>query len=152
MTGLDLGYTDEQGPCLIKNLRVLGFDVGVYAGARRGEQHSGTYHGEHQNKFGMRNDGQPCTVRDLRSLNQVPAFRAGGGFTVLLDSVLTGLGGAASQPAVIADAPMIARNLQTKGYGAAIQDNVGKAALRGRMSFCSSPSPLSVCLANPVRR
>ena len=27
--GLDLGYTDEQGPCLIKDVPVDGFEVGV---------------------------------------------------------------------------------------------------------------------------
>ena len=75
VNGLDLGYTNEQGPCLIKNLKVLGFDCGVYSANGVASEVLEHITVERQNKVGFRNDGQPCTLRGLRSLNDVPALR-----------------------------------------------------------------------------
>ena len=123
VNGLDLGYTNEQGPCLIKNVRVMGFDVGVYSANGVASNTLEHLVVEHQNKFGMRNDGQPCTVRGLRSLNAVPAYRNAAGFQVLLDCVFKGIGNAASQPAVINDSALMARNLVTSGYRVALENH-----------------------------
>lgn len=123
--GLDLGYTDEQGPCLIKNVRVQGFDIGVHTATSVASETLEHITVEHQNKYGVRNDGQPCTIRDLRSTNAVPAFYAGGGFSVLIGGQLRGMGVASGQPAIIADAPLMARNVQTKGYRLALLNHMG---------------------------
>lgn len=122
--GLDLGYTDEQGPCLIKNVSVRGFDLGIHAATSVASETLEHVTVEYQNKAGVRNDGQPCTVRDLRSLNAVPAFVAAGGFSVLVGARLRGLPGASGQPAVLADAPLSARDVETSGYGVAVADRV----------------------------
>lgn len=120
--GLDLGYTDEQGPCLIKNVRVQGFDIGVYASTSVASITLEHISVESQNKAGVRNDGQPFTLRDLRSRNTVPALIAGGGFTTLVGAHLSGIGGAASQPAVMALSTLSAQDIQTTGYKFALSD------------------------------
>ena len=127
VNGLDLGYTDEQGPCLIKNIKVQGFDVGIYSGhgvASNTLEHIAV---AHQNKFGMRNDGQPCTVRDMRSLNAVPAYRNAAGFQVLTDCLFEGTGAAATLPAVVNDSALMARNIVTRGYRIALQNSQGES-------------------------
>ena len=124
VNGLDLGYTDEQGPCLIKNVKVTGFDIGVHTATSVASETLEHVTVENQNKFGVRNDGQPCTVRDLRSTNAVPAFYAGGGFSVLVGAQLTGKGAASTQAAIVADAPLMARNVQTTGYGLALRNHI----------------------------
>ena len=125
VAGLDMGYTDEQGPCLIKNVRVQGFDIGVHTARGVASETLEHITVEHQNRFGFRNDGQPCTVRGFKSTNDVPAFVAAGGLSVLLDAELTGTGGASELPAVICDAGLTVRNLRTSGYRAAIEDHRG---------------------------
>ena len=125
VAGLDLGYTDEQGPCLIKNVRVQGFDIGVHTARGVASETLEHITVEHQNRFGFRNDGQPCTVRGLKSTNAVPAFVAAGGLSVLLDAELTGIGGASELPAVVCDAGLMARNLRTSGYRTVIEDRRG---------------------------
>lgn len=124
--GLDLGYTDEQGPCLIKNVSVRGFDLGVHVASSVDSETLEHLTLEHQNKAGFRNDGQPCTIRDLRSVNAVPAFIAAGGFSVLIGAHLQGIGAASGQPAVIADAPLSARDLHATGYQFALAARVGE--------------------------
>ncbi len=118
--GFDMGYTDEQGPCLIKNLKVLGFDTGVYTATGVASETLEHITVQHQNKAGFRNDGQPCTVRGLRSLNEVPAFVASSGFSVLVDADLQGTGAAKSQPAIIVESAFMGRNIKTRGYATAV--------------------------------
>ena len=67
VNGLDLGYTNEQGPCLIKNVEVVGFDNGVYSANGVASEVLEHIILRQQNKVGFRNDGQPCALRDLRS-------------------------------------------------------------------------------------
>lgn len=122
--GLDMGYTDEQGPCLIKNVSVRGFDTGIHVATSVASETLEHVLVEYQNKAGIRNDGQPCTARDLRSVNAVPAFVAAGGFSVLVGAHLQGISTASGQSAVIADAPLSARDLQTSGYKLALAARV----------------------------
>ena len=71
--GIDLGFTDNIGPLLLKNVEVNGFDVGVYTA---GTSNSMTF--EHvtlggQNKFGLDNDNQMLSIRGLRFKGGVTA-------------------------------------------------------------------------------
>jgi hypothetical protein len=124
--GLDMGYTDEQGPCLIKNVRVRGFDLGVHVATSVASETLEHILVEYQNKAGIRNDGQPCTVRDLQSVNSVPAFVAAGGFSVLTGAHLHGIGAASAQAAVVAEAPLYAGDIQTSGYRLALAGRIGE--------------------------
>ena len=130
IAGLDMGYTNEQGPCLIKNVGIVGFDFGVRVDTSVASETLEHITVAHQNKAGFFNGGQPCTVRDLRSVNEVPAFQAASGFNVLIDCVFQGIGRASSRPAVINDATMMARSLQTSGYKFALENHASGGTRR----------------------
>ena len=122
--GLDLAYTDEQGPCLIKNVEVVGFDVGIrtaFAVDSVTFEHI-TLRG--QKEFGLRNDGQVVSIRGLKSFNAVPAVFNGGGASLmtLVDCTLAGQD-AGNKPAIITDGALYARNIKTTGYARAIQNH-----------------------------
>jgi hypothetical protein len=119
--GLDLGYTDEQGPCLIKRVEVVGFDTGVRT---RHAVDSVVF--EHltlrgQRRIGFSNDGQCVSVRGLKSANAVTAVEnKGAGVLAMIDSELTAAGTAPGTPAVVNDAAMMLRNVRTPGYATAV--------------------------------
>ena len=125
VNGLDLGFSDEQGPCFVKNVLVRGFDYGVKTATTVNGETLEHVAVEHQNKAGFRNDGQPFTARDLKSLNDVPAFLANGGLNVLIDCEFKGTGAAATQPAIILDGTLLARNIKTSGYKQAVENHSG---------------------------
>ena len=133
--GLDLGYTDEQGPCLIQNVRVQGFDVGVrlaFGVASATLEHISV---ESQNRWGVRNEGQPLALRDLRSTNAVPALSAAGGFTVLIEAELEGTGAAKNQPAIWCESNLMARDVKTSGYEQSLKSTLPDRAGVEKASF-----------------
>ncbi len=122
VAGLNLAYTDEQGPALIRNVSVQGFDVGIataHSVASLTFEHVTV---THQNVAGFQNDGQPVSIRGLRSVNDVPAVMNNGGLMVLIDSELQGSGAAERQAAVVNNGTIFLRNIQTPGYDAALHD------------------------------
>lgn len=125
VSGLDMGFSDEQGPCLIKNLRIQGFDYGVKTATTVNGETLEYVTVEHQNKAGFRNDGQPFTARGLKSLNDVPAFLALGGLNVLIDCDFKGTSKAANEPAILLEGTMLARNITTSGYKQALVNHTG---------------------------
>jgi len=118
--GLDLGYTDEQGPCLIKNVSVSGFNIGISS------KHSvdgivfENIHLEGQQQYGFINSGQCVSIRGLHSIDTVTAFynQSQSSVATFVDCQL--LGGSASVPAVRNEGALFARNLSTEGYQKAI--------------------------------
>ena len=133
--GLDLGYTDEQGPCLIQNLRVQGFDSGVglsFGVASAVLEHISV---ESQNKWGVLNAGQPLTLRDLQSKNAVPALWAAGGFTALIEADLEGVGAAKSAPAILCGSSLMARDVKTRGYAQSLKSTLPDRAGVEKASF-----------------
>jgi hypothetical protein len=125
--GLDLGYSNEQGPCLIKNVHVHGFDVGI--STRFGVDSVVLEHIylSGQSKTGFVNDGQCLSIRGLNSSNGVTAFAniGEGGVVTLIDSKLEGTGEASGRPAVVNHGAMLARHVATSGYGVAIENTTG---------------------------
>lgn len=151
--GLDLAYSDEQGPCLIKNVEVIGFEVGIrtaFAVDSVTFEHI-TLRG--QKEYGLRNDGQVVSIRGLKSYNSAPAVFNGGGpsLMTLLDCELAGRG-TGTNPAVINQGALFARHITTPGYPKAIQ-NQGESvrSVEGPevVEFVSTP-PLSL-FPSPAR-
>ena len=119
--GLEL--TREVGPCLIKNVTVKGFDIGINIAAALYSITFENIHLEKQNQVGILNNSNVVAIRKLTSLNSVPAFINQGdwpGPSVLIDSELRG--GSPEQVAIENSVPLLVRNLQVEGYKAAIQN------------------------------
>lgn len=123
--GLDLGYTNEQGPCLITHVQISGFNTGI---STKGGVNSITFEDislDGQKVAGFKNEGEPVFIRGLRSDNAVPAFlnAAEDSVATLLDSRLTGTGEAA---VINSDkAAIFVRNLTTTGYKNAVRNEGG---------------------------
>ena len=124
--GLDLGYTDEQGPCLITHVTVEGFDVGIF---NRGVVDSTTFEDitvTGQNKVAVDNDGQIVTFRHLTTTGNVTSINnRGTGLVTLIDSELTGEGAASEIPAIVNTAGLFVRNVKTPGFASAIRNDAG---------------------------
>ncbi len=90
--GLDLGYTDEQGPCLIQRIRVEGFDVGISTRTVVDSIVMEFIELEGQKVVGFRNEGQCVSIRGLTSRNTVTAVENLGANSLLtlIDSKLEG--------------------------------------------------------------
>jgi hypothetical protein len=125
LVGLDLGHRDMNGPLLVQNCEVLGFQRGIStAGAVNGQ----TF--EHitlkrQAQVGFDNEGQAISIRNLFSENNVPAIRSYGSLCVI-DSQLVGKDGAAKWPAIINynGGRIFLRDIRTTDYSRALGDVV----------------------------
>jgi hypothetical protein len=119
--GLDLGHRDMNGPLLVRNVTVKGFEVGVRCGHGVNSQTFERLTLAGQSKCGFVNEGQSISLRGLLSDNEVPALHAAS-FTVLLDSKLTGKGPAAQVAAIQAGkGSFYARRVTTSGYKMALE-------------------------------
>jgi hypothetical protein len=143
VSGLNLAYTDEQGPELIRNVKVVGFDIGVHAAFAVASITFEHIEVEQQNRAGFRNDGQPASVRKLVSRNTVPAVVHTGGLLTLIDTELIGLPGAEKSSAAIeSSGELFARNVTTTTYPLAIVDRIaGKQSPTGTVAeYRTSPA------------
>jgi Pectate lyase superfamily protein/Concanavalin A-like lectin/glucanases superfamily len=123
VVGLDLTHK-TNGPALIKHLTVDGFDRGI---ASLYQEYSLTL--EHinlsgQREAGIHNQGNILALRQIHSVNAVPAIVSLGenSMITLLDSDLGG--GSDSQPAIRAEGGLYARHVSTEGYQAAVEKTV----------------------------
>lgn len=124
--GLDMSYTDEIGPLLIKTVTVNGFDYGIKTRWPTASQTFENITLLNQNICGWRNtNSQKVFARKVRSQNTVSAIiNDGEASFVLLDSTLTGSGAAASEPAISNQKSMYIDRTQTTGYKLAVKSNV----------------------------
>jgi Pectate lyase superfamily protein len=122
VNGLDMNFTDEIGPLLIKNLTVKGFQYGIRTGFHINSQTLEHITLKNQLGYGLYNTGQTLNIRGLKSENAVTAIYNARGRIVLLDASLQGIGNAAMKPAIENSFPLdlLVRNLKTKGYRVAI--------------------------------
>ncbi len=130
VTGLDMTRA-WPGPCLIKNVAVDGFDVGIDINHF---EYSVTL--EHialrdQKVAGIRNQQNVVSVRGLTSRNAVPAYLGEdeSALVALMDAVCEG--GASGSAAIQFKGGLIARNVKTSGYRSAIRDNNSKKDVAG---------------------
>ncbi|MCW2638833.1 MAG: hypothetical protein JWP76_1139 [Dactylosporangium sp.] len=108
------------GPALISRLVVKGFDYGIRVAQG---QHGLTL--EHlslseQKIAGLDNSGNILAIRDLTSVNTVPAIRSGDrvGFVSLIDAKLTG--GTTDFSAIQSNGELMTRRVRTAGYRSAV--------------------------------
>ena len=125
VAGLDMAYTDEIGPLLVKNLRVIGFKHGIHTGHRVNSQTFENITLENQQEYGFYNRGQVVNIRNLTSINSVPAVYNDDGFVTLLDANLTANGKTSTTAAITNNSFLFARNIKTSGYKTAIENNKG---------------------------
>ena len=124
--GIDVGFTENIGPLLIKNVEVDGFDVGIYAA---GKSNSMTF--EHvtlsgQKKFGLDNDGQMLSIRALRVKGSSTAVYNHGqdASMVLVDGTLEydpGKRGAKPITAIVNEGQLFARSVVVSKYKSKIK-------------------------------
>jgi hypothetical protein len=151
--GLDMTHSDEIGPVLVKNLRVIGFDFGIRtAHAVNGMtfEHIAL---DNQARFGFVNEGQCISIRNLTSTNAGPALvnTDGPGLVALVDAVLTGVRGAAAKPAILNEATICARNVTTTGYRESIRNAAGDLQPKGKKVPLFVSRPILSLFPSPLR-
>ncbi|MCQ2105140.1 MAG: glycoside hydrolase family 55 protein [Fibrobacter sp.] len=124
--GVDLSFSENIGPLLIKNVEVRGFNIGIYA---KGEK--GTITLEHvtlggQKKVGFENENMNVAARALRFKGGVPAVYNHGPYAML--SLVDGLleydpGKKKSVPttAIMNDAGLFIRSMKISKYAKTIK-------------------------------
>ena len=126
LVGLDMSYTNEIGPLLVKNVKVYGFNLGIKTANKVNSQTFEHITLQNQKEYGFANYGQVISIRDLQSNNTVPAIYNKDGIVTLIDAKLTTTEQASIQePAIKNDSTLFARNIKTSGYQIAIQNNKG---------------------------
>jgi len=141
VTGLDMNFTNEIGPLLVKNVTIIGFQTGILTGRPINGQVLEFVTLRGQKAYGILDSGQALSIRKLVSENSVPAIRSTGGFLTLLESTLTGTSSAtASIPAVSTTGDILVRGLTTSGYARALETKAeGTPTGASVDGFCSVP-------------
>ncbi len=129
---------EGQGPALVKSVTVEGFDYGM---AVKGGAYSMTYEDitlENQRLAGFQNRSHNIAIRRLNSFNTVPALRAHGGCTILVDS---NLHGGDSNCAVRANdkALLFLRNVAQSGYDHILRDGRTTASSTNIKEYTTLP-------------
>lgn len=122
-TGLDLGHRDMNGPLLVKNVEVRGYQTGIKSALAVNSQTLESITLSGQSEFGFDNHGQSIAINDLVSRNAVPAVRTYGTLS-LLNATLQGEGSAKNFPAIVNynGGRTAFRDVNTSGYSRAVAD------------------------------
>lgn len=122
LVGLDLGAADQNGPCLVKNVRVDGFATGVRSGATVNSQTAEHVAVRNCSKAGWENGGQCLSVRGLSVHGTGAGFVNRYGVVALVDCEFHGEGAAKDLPTVSNGETLFARNIKTSGFKTAIEN------------------------------
>jgi Pectate lyase superfamily protein len=119
------------GPCMMKNLSIDGFNYGIKSSQT---EYSVTFENlflANQLVAGISNTDNVLSIRNLVSVNKVPAIQNLGssspsltGLVTLIGAILSG--GAPSSSAIQNSQTLYARDVITSGYRSAIQDASGE--------------------------
>lgn len=131
--GIDMGFTENIGPLLLKNVEINGFSVGVYTG---GKTNGMTL--EHvtlggQKKFGLENDGQFLAIRALRFKGNVSAVYNHGkdASMVIVDATLEQATTKGEKPkpiaAIVNESQLFARSIATSKFNTKIKSSKAAA-------------------------
>lgn len=146
VAGLDMFYTNEIGPLLVRNLRVDGFDVGILTGRDINSQTFEHIELNQQNVAGIKNQGQVLSIRRLTSNNKVPAIinSHASSLLVLVDADLRG--GAPSNAAIenACGSQMLLRSIRTDGYKHALKHGAEPAVGGSHIEHWVSTPTLSL--------
>ncbi len=120
--GLDLGYADQNGPCLVKQLTIDGFAIGVSSGATVNSQTAENVTIRRASQFGWKNAGQCLAIRGLTVSESAVGLQNGFGVVALIDSKFQSPTAGGDAVAIINQETLFARNIQTPGYKLAIEN------------------------------
>lgn len=123
MTGLDLSHRDMNGPLLVRNCEVSGFQWGIACARSVNGQVFEHITLRGQRRAGLKNEGQAISIHGLTSENAVPAVSTYGTLC-LIEAKLTGSGAADKAPAIINfnGGRVFLRDVVTSGYRRALAD------------------------------
>lgn len=123
VVGLDLAHRDMNGPLLVRNCEVIGFQTGIATARSVNGQTFEHITLRGQRRVGFRNEGQAISIRGLTSDSAVPAFSTYGTLC-LIEAKLTGRGEAAKAPAIVNfnGGRIFLRDIKTTGYSRALAD------------------------------
>ncbi len=123
LIGLDLSHRDMNGPLLVRNCEVIGFERGISTARAVNSQTFEYITLRNQRSFGFDNEGQAISVRSLVSENSIPAVRSYGTFC-LIEALLRGTNDSKRWPAIINynGGRIFIRDVSTSGYSRAIGD------------------------------
>jgi len=121
--GLDLAHRDMNGPLLVRNVEVIGFEIGIATARSVNGQTLERVTLRGQRRVGFKNEGQVISIRGLTSDSAVPAVSTYGTLC-LTDANLTGHGEAAKAPAIVNfnGGRIFLRDIKTTGYSRALAD------------------------------
>lgn len=122
-TGLDLAHRDMNGPLLVRDCEVIGFQRGIATGRSVNGQVFEKIALRGQSEVGFLNEGQSISIRLLESSNRVAAVSTYGTLC-LIDATLHGFGDAEKKPAIINfnGGRIFLRDVKTTGYRRALGD------------------------------
>ncbi len=113
------------GPCLLKNVRIEGFDYGVMT---RHSEYSVTFENiilSRQRRAGVRNDGNILCMRRIQSIGPAPAIESRG-MLILLEGDFKG--GAPGTAAVKSTGLTYLRNVRAAGFDGVLQSGPATVA------------------------
>jgi len=140
--GLDMRHSDEVGPLLVRDIEVVGFEVGIWTGWQTASQTFENVMLRGQRRIGWVNEAsQSVFAHRVRSENEGTAIwnapwklpGSGQGKFVLVDAVLQGVGKAKNASAIRNQKAMYVRNVQAPGYHRAFNNT--QVAFRGNGSL-----------------
>ncbi|WP_203981342.1 glycoside hydrolase family 55 protein [Planosporangium flavigriseum] len=145
------------GPALISRVTVKGFDYGIRIAQGQYGLTLEHLHLSEQKIAGLDNAGNILAIRDLTSVNAVPAIRNGdrGGFISLVDAKLTG--GTVDFSAIQSNGELMTRRVSTAGYRSAITQSgriiagTELAQYVSKSAFTPFPETQSPAVDLPVR-
>jgi hypothetical protein len=137
--GLEMSHTRANGPNLVKNVTIDGFQTGIRTGYGMESLTFENITLRNQTVLGWFNESAARTangtnhlaasqILSIRQLNAstlaVTAFKNPSGHVVMIDSTFAGTGGASALPAIEngASGKMLLRNISATGYARALKD------------------------------
>jgi hypothetical protein len=121
--GLDLGYADQNGPCLVSDIEVVGFETGISTGATVNSQTLEHVRMRGQTVLAWENKGQCLAIRDLKVSEAAGGFVNQFGIVALVDAKFSGVRGAAKLPAITSRETLFARDIEAQGFARTIENS-----------------------------